>query len=134
MSRFFDTNILVYAFLDAVKRERAIEVLSEGGLISIQVLNEFTNVALKKRRRSWPEIEAALGVIRARFPKVILLTVEIHASAVVLAREHGLSIYDALIVAAALEAGCDTLFSEDMQHQRAFGDLRIVNPFLEDAR
>ena len=134
MSRFFDTNILVYAFLDAVKRERAIEVLSEGGLISIQVLNEFTNVALKKRRRSWPEIEAALGVIRARFPKVILLTVEIHASAVVLAREHGLSIYDALIVAAALEAGCETLFSEDMQHQRAFGDLRIVNPFLEDAR
>jgi predicted nucleic acid-binding protein len=134
VSRFFDTNILVYAFLDAVKRERAIEVLSEGGLISIQVLNEFTNVALKKRRRSWPEIEAALGVIRARFPKVILLTVEIHASAVVLAREHGLSIYDALIVAAALEAGCDTLFSEDMQHQRAFGDLRIVNPFLEDAR
>ena len=98
------------------------------------MLNEFTNVALKKRRRSWPEIEAALGVIRARFPKVILLTVEIHASAVVLAREHGLSIYDALIVAAALEAGCDTLFSEDMQHQRAFGDLRIVNHFLEDAR
>ena len=134
MSRFFDTNILVYAFLDAVKRERAIEVLSEGGLISIQVLNEFTSVALKKRRRSWPEIEAALCVIRARFPKVILLTVEIHAAAVVLAREHGLSIYDALIVAAALEAGCETLFSEDMQHQRAFGGMRIVNPFLHDAR
>ena len=133
MSQFFDTNILVYAFLDATKRERALEVLSEGGLISIQVLNEFTNVALKKRKRSWPEIETAVGVIRARFPKVILLTVEIHAAAVVLAREHGLSIYDALIVAAALEAGCDTLFSEDMQHQRAFGGMRIVNPFLEDA-
>ena len=134
MSQFFDTNILVYAFLDATKRERALEVLSEGGLISIQVLNEFTNVALKKRKRSWPEIETAVGVIRARFPKVILLTVEIHAAAVILAREHGLSIYDALIVAAALEAGCDTLFSEDMQHQRAFGAMRIVNPFLHDAR
>ena len=134
MSQFFDTNILVYAFLDATKRERALEVLSEGGLISIQVLNEFTNVALKKRKRSWPEIETAVGVIRARFPKVILLTVEIHAAAVVLAREHGLSIYDALIVAAALEAGCDTLFSEDMHHQRAFGAMRIVNPFLHDAR
>ena len=133
MSQFFDTNILVYAFLDATKRERALEVLSEGGLISIQVLNEFTNVALKKRKRSWPEIETAVGVIRARFPKVILLTVEIHAAAVVLAREHGLSIYDALIVAAALEAGCDTLFSEDMQHQRVFGSLRIINPFLHDA-
>lgn len=134
MSRFFDTNILVYAFLDATKRERALEVLSEGGLISIQVLNEFANVALKKRKRSWPEIETALGVIRARFPKVILLTVEIHAVGVGLARDHSLNIYDAMIVAAALEAGCDTLFSEDMQHQRAFGDLRIVNPFLEDAR
>ena len=134
MSQFFDTNILVYAFLDATKRERALEVLSEGGLISIQVLNEFTNVALKKRKRSWPEIETAVGVIRARFPKVILLTVEIHAAAVILAREHGLSIYDALIVAAALEAGCDTLFSEDMQHQRVFGSLRIINPFLHDAR
>jgi hypothetical protein len=133
VSQFFDTNILVYAFLDATKRERALEVLSEGGLISIQVLNEFTNVALKKRKRSWPEIETAVGVIRARFPKVILLTVEIHAAAVVLAREHGLSIYDALIVAAALEAGCDTLFSEDMQHQRVFGSLRIINPFLHDA-
>ena len=62
------------------------------------------------------------------------ITFEIHAAAVVLAREHGLSIYDALIVAAALEAGCDTLFSEDMQHQRAFGAMRIVNPFLHDAR
>jgi len=134
VSQFFDTNILVYAFLDATKRERALEVLSEGGLISIQVLNEFTNVALKKRKRSWPEIETAVGVIRARFPRVILLTVEIHAAAVILAREHGLSIYDALIVAAALEAGCDTLFSEDMQHQRAFGSLRIINPFLHDAR
>ena len=134
MSRFFDTNILVYAFLDATKRERALEVLSEGGRISIQVLNEFANVALKKRKRSWPEIETALGVIRARFPKVILLTVEIHAVCVGLARDHSLNIYDAMIVAAALEAGCDTLFSEDMQHQRAFGGLRIVNPFLKEAR
>ncbi len=131
MTRFFDTNILVYAFLDIAKRQRAIEVLSEGGLISVQVLNEFTNVARNKRKRTWPEIEAALDVIRSRFPKIVLLTVEVHAAAVRLARDHGLSIYDALIVAAALEAGCDTLFSEDLQHQRSFGPLRIVNPFVE---
>lgn len=131
MRPFFDTNILVYAFLDVVKRERAIAILSEGGAISAQVLGEFTNVAIKKRRRSWPEIEAALGVIRARFPRVLPLTADIHAVAVSLARDHGLSIYDALIVAAALEAGCDTLFSEDLQHHRSFGPLRIVNPFLE---
>ena len=134
MRAFFDTNILVYAQEADRKGERARTLMAKGGVISVQVLNEFTNVALKKRKRSWPEIETAVGVIRARFPKVILLTVEIHAAAVVLAREHGLSIYDALIVAAALEAGCDTLFSEDMQHQRAFGSLRIINPFLHDAR
>ncbi len=133
MTRFFDTNIFIYAFLDSTKRERALEVLSEGGLISIQVLNEFANVALKKRKRSWPEIEAALGVICARFPTIVPLTFETHAVGVALARDHGLSIYDAMIVAAALEAGCDTLFSEDMQHQRTFGDMRIVNPFVERA-
>jgi predicted nucleic acid-binding protein len=48
-----------------------------------------------------------------------------------LAREHGLSFYDALIVASAVEAGCDILYSEDMQHGRTFGGLGIVNPFLE---
>lgn len=133
MSRFFDTNILVYAFLDVEKRGRAIEVLSEGGIISVQVLNEFTNVAHRKRRRAWPEIEAALAVIRDRFPDIVPITAEIHASAVTLARGQGFAFYDALIVAAALEAGCDTLLSEDLQDGRDLGGLKIVNPFAGEA-
>lgn len=131
MTAFFDTNILVYAFLDVAKREAALNLIASGGVISAQVLNEFTNVARRKRERDWPEIERAVSVIRARFADVVPLTADIHASAIALARAHGLSFYDALIVAAAQEAGCDTLYTEDMQHGRKFGGLVIVNPFIE---
>lgn len=129
MTAFFDTNVLVYAFLDTAKRRRALEVLSLGGLISAQVLNEFTQFARNKRQRSWAEIEAAVSVIRMQFPDVAPLTAETHAAGLALARDHGLSFYDALIVATALEAGCDTLYSEDLQDGRRFPGLVIVNPF-----
>ena len=134
MRAFFDTNILVYAQEADRKGERARALMATGGVISVQVLNELANVLRKKHRRSWTEIEKVLGDVDDALDEAMPITFEIHAAAVVLAREHGLSIYDALIVAAALEAGCDTLFSEDMQHQRAFGAMRIVNPFLHDAR
>ncbi len=134
MRAFFDTNILVYAQEADRKGERARALMAKGGVISVQVLNELANVLRKKHRRSWTEIEQVLGDVDDALDEAVPVTFEIHAAAVVLAREHGLSIYDALIVAAALEAGCDTLFSEDMQHQRAFGGMRIVNPFLHDAR
>jgi predicted nucleic acid-binding protein len=128
---FFDTNILVYAFLDIARRDRALNLIASGGIISAQVLNEFTSVARRKRQREWAEIERAIAVIRARFPDVMPLTADTHAAALGLARDHGLAFYDALIVASAIEAGCDTLYSEDMQHGRAIGGLAIRNPFVE---
>ena len=134
MKPFFDTNVLVCAFLDVEKRTTALGLIADGGTISAQVLNEFTNVARRKRERDWTEIERAVSVIRARFPDVVPLTADTHASALGLARDHGLPFYDALIVAAAIEAGCETLYSEDMQHGREFGGLTIVNPFIEGAR
>ncbi len=133
MSAFFDTNILVYAFLDVEKRDAALTVISGGGTISAQVLNEFTNVA-RRRRREWPEIAEAIGVIRDRFPDISPLTAETHAVALALAQDHGFSFYDALIAAAAVGAGCDTLYSEDMQHGRVIDGLTIRNPFTEPAR
>ncbi|MGO9418512.1 PIN domain-containing protein [Roseiarcus sp.] len=123
MSLFFDTNVLVYAFLDVEKRERALEVLAQGGVISAQALN--ANLAGDRggdRRR--PQ------VVSRRRP----LTSATHAGAVALARDHGFAFYDALIVAAALEAECDTLYSEDMQHGRDVAGLTIVNPFAKPAR
>jgi predicted nucleic acid-binding protein len=91
LSLFFDTNVLVYAFLDVEKRGRALEALKQGGVISAQVLNEFTHVAHRKRRRSWPEIEAALAVIRDRFHDIVPITSATHAAAVAMARDHSLA-------------------------------------------
>jgi predicted nucleic acid-binding protein len=128
---FFDTNILVYAASADPKKQQATECIGRGGLASVQVLNEFVHVARRKLRHDWPQIEFALGLFRASLDDVVPVTLNTHAGAVALAREHGLSFYDALIVTAALEAGCDTLFSEDMQHDRKFGSLTVVNPFIE---
>jgi predicted nucleic acid-binding protein len=65
-----------------------------------------------------------------RFPTAAPLTFETHAAAVALARDHSLAFYDALILAAAIEAGCETLYSEGFEPGRRFGELTIVNPFL----
>ncbi|MGB5101715.1 MAG: PIN domain-containing protein [Steroidobacteraceae bacterium] len=129
--RFLDTNVLVYAFAAGDRRSaRAEALLAEGGIIGVQVLNEFTNVARRKLDWSWEQVEAALGVIDELVGPPRPLTAAIHAQAVEIARDHGLSFYDALIVAAAREADCQVLCSEDLQHGQRFGSLVVSNPFL----
>lgn len=129
MKPFLDTNILVYAVSNDPRRESAVKLIADGGVISVQVLNEFSNVLHKKLRRPWPEIETAVSDMRVAIGPAIPLTEALHAAALPLARDENLSFYDALIVAAALEARCPILFSEDMQHGRRFGGVSIVNPF-----
>ena len=130
MKAFFDTSILVYTATSDARKQRAIDCLRRGGVVSVQVLNEFVHVARRKLRHDWPQIELALGLFRASLDDVLPVSLNTHTAAVSIAREHGLSFDDALIVAAAIEAGCDTLFSEDLQHGRSIGGLAIVNPFL----
>ncbi|MBM3623596.1 MAG: PIN domain-containing protein [Alphaproteobacteria bacterium] len=129
MTAFLDSNILVYAYSTHVKRARAMSLVADGGVISAQVLNEFTNVLRNKQKQEWPVIERALASVRLRFPDILPLTADTHAAALALARDHSFSFYDALIVAAAIEAGCDTLWSEDMQYGRVIGGLTIRDPF-----
>lgn len=131
MKAFFDANVLIYAASADRRGIKARQILQDGGVISVQVLNEFTNVCRSKLRLDWPRIEEAIERFREALEDVVSLTVEIHAAAVGLARNHGLAFYDSLIVAAAIEAGCRTLYSEDFQHGRRFGDLNIVYPFLQ---
>ena len=133
MKAFFDTNILVYTTTSDRRKQQAAACLSRGGVASIQVLNEFVHVARRKLRSDWPQIEFALGQFRTSLDDILPITLETHGNAVALARDHGLAFYDALIVASAIEAGCDTLYSEDMQHGRKIAGLAIVNPFLEGA-
>ena len=130
MTAFFDTNVLVYAASSDARKGRADLTLREGGVISVQVVNEFTSVARRKMRMDWPHVEEAVARMQDMFDLILPLTLETHAAAVALARDHSLAFYDALILAAAIEAGCETLYSEDFQHGWRFGDCTIVNPFL----
>jgi predicted nucleic acid-binding protein len=129
---FFDTNVLVYiASGDAAKADRAEAIVAAGGAISVQVLNELANVARRTMRMSWADTHAFLNLLRG------LLTVhpfalETHEAGLRLAERYGFAIYNAMIVTSALHAGCDTLWSEDMQHGMTLDEgLRIVNPFRD---
>ncbi|KRR05581.1 PIN domain-containing protein [Bradyrhizobium valentinum] len=127
---FFDTNILVcLASGDAAKADRAEAAIAGGGSISVQVLNELANVARRKMQMSWDETHAFLNTLRGLLT-VHPLTVETHETGLRLAERYSLSIYDSMIAASALNAGCDTLWSEDMQHGMKLDEgLRIANPF-----
>jgi predicted nucleic acid-binding protein len=126
---FFDTNILIYAQEQGAKADKARALLAAGGVLSVQVLNEFAAVARRKLGKNWREIGEAIYDALTLVDPPLPLTIALHTAARALADDHNVSFYDALIVAAALEAGCETLISEDLQNGRAFGELRIVNPF-----
>jgi predicted nucleic acid-binding protein len=127
---FFDTNVLIYlASADAAKADRAEAAVAAGGAISVQVLNELAKVARRKMQMSWAETHAFLSTVGAVLT-VHPLTLETHETGLALAERYGFSIYDAMIAAAALQAECDTLWSEDLQHGMTLAEgLRIVNPF-----
>lgn len=128
---FLDTNVLLYAALQPDRRSEAARALLRGGaVVSVQVLNEFADVARRKLRQPWPEVCRALAAIRALCPAPLPLTAATHEAALAIAQRSGYGLYDALILAAALEAACDTLYSEDMQHgQMIEGRLTIRDPF-----
>ena len=127
---FADTNVLIYLIsADAHKAARAEQVLASRVTISVQVLNEFANVARRQAGMAWPVLTQVLADIR-QFADVRPLTLAGHQKALTLAARHQLTWHDALIAAAALEAGCDRLLSEDFQAGLVLeGRLTIHNPF-----
>ena len=135
---FLDTNIFVYSFDQSavVKAQKAAQLIrraltTQKGIVSYQVVQEFFNVALK--RFSQPmrltDAEQYLGTVFRP-----LLSVHssqaLYAEALHLQAQSGLAWYDSLIVSAAIQAQCDYLFTEDLQHGQRFGSLRVANPFL----
>ena len=129
---FVDTNVLVYiASGDTAKADRAESVVAHGGTISVQVLNELANVARRKMSMSWADTRVFLNTLRDLLT-IEPLSLDVHETGLRLAERYQLSVYDAMIVASALHAGCDTLLSEDLQHGMALDEgLRIVNPFID---
>jgi len=128
--RFFDTNVVLYLLSgDEARADRAEKELTAGGVVGVQVLNEFASVASRKLKMSIADIREVLATIRA-VCTIVPISEETHDAGLQLAERHGLSVYDAMIVAAALLAGCKTLLSEDMQDGQVFeGRLKVRNPF-----
>jgi predicted nucleic acid-binding protein len=126
---FLDTNVLLYLLsADAAKADRAEELVAAGGVISVQVLNEFAAVATRKLAMDIAAVRDILATVRA-VCDVTPLDIDTHDRALDLAERFRLSIYDALIVAAAAGAGCRVLYTEDLQHGQAFDRLTVRNPF-----
>lgn len=133
---FIDTNILVYAYdgREPAKQEQAValldSVVAAQGVISTQVVAEFCNVMLTKRGVTMRPadlvtvLDAVLKPMVAHTPDAAF-----YGRAVALFNTHNVSFYDALIIQAALDLGCQTLYSEDLQAGQTFGDLTVVNPF-----
>ena len=128
---FFDTNVLLYLLSkDSAKADRTEALLVAGGVISVQVLNEFASVASRKLAMMIPEIREILSTIRT-VCIVNPLDIETHELGLDLAERYGFSIYDGLIVAAALHARCTVLYTEDLQQGQVIDQMVIRNPFAE---
>ena len=136
MPSFVDTNILVYAEdADAgSKRDTARDLLTDlwktrQGALSVQVLQEFYVTVTRKLKRPMPKERAREIVLEYLAWTVIPNTGELLAAALDLQPRLGLSFWDAMIVQAAVEAGCDHLYSEDLNAGQRYGTLTVINPF-----
>jgi predicted nucleic acid-binding protein len=127
---FFDSNVLLYLQSgDPWKAERAEKALRDGGAISVQVLNEIASVSLRKFRLSWPETRRMLETLRDLLT-IHPIDVETHELGLSIGQRHQLNIYDAMILAAAIQANCDQVWSEDMQDGLVVNrTLTVFNPF-----
>ena len=126
---FVDTNVVLYLLDDGLKADQAEAILARGPRISVQVLNEAMVNCRRKAGLDWDETASFLAGVRM-LCSVEDVTLRTHEVGRALAERYGFSVYDAMIVAAALIAGCTTLWTEDMQTGLLVeGQLRLVNPF-----
>src|SRR5258708_5109947 len=131
---FLDSNVLVYAFTKDDRRWPARALLQTGPTISVEGLNEFANVARRKLGMSWMDLREAIATVRLFCPTILPLDVATHDEALRIAERYGYAMFDALIVASALRANAETLWSQDMQHGMVVdGRLRIVDPFRKES-
>lgn len=127
---FFDTNVVLYLLsADERKADRAEALLAEGGVVSVQVLNEAASVCRRKLKLPWPEVRELLDVVKACC-EVMPLALDTHQRALDLAERYRLSLCDALICAAAQNADAVVLYTEELQDGLVLGGLRVCNPFV----
>ncbi len=134
---FLDTNILVYTFdtTAPAKQQIARELVATAlnlrkGIISYQVVQEFLNVATRKFSPPLTQVDASLYLDKVLTPLCELFPcMNYYSKALEIAERWGFSLYDSLIITASLETGCETLYTEDLQHGQMVQSLTIINPF-----
>jgi len=131
----FDTNVAVYAVSRVTpKAATAAEVIAQSSFVSVQLLNEYANVLLRKQHLPWADVFRLLNDMRESVPSVLPMDESDHRRAVQLAQRYRVAFYDALMLAVALSGGARTFYSEDMQNGMIIeGTLTIVNPFTPGA-
>lgn len=129
---FVDTNVVIYSLSqNEVKQDKAIAILANKPVMSVQVLSETANIMRRKLGFDNSVIRAVINRLNQVCISLQPLTLETLHAGLDIANRYGFSHYDSLIIAAALDAGCDTLFSEDMQHGQVIDErLKIINPFV----
>jgi len=127
---FLDTNVCIYAFdRDGKKKEKALDlIVSNQATVSTQVLMETANVAGKKLKFNQEEIELSVNYITT-FCSLQFIELSTIKLAFQIRRKYQYALYDALIVASAIESNCGILYTEDMQHEHFIDNMRIINPF-----
>ncbi len=128
---FFDTNTLLYLLSsDNKKADWVSKNLQQHNVISVQVLNEFTSASLRTIKISNTELDEFLDLFTSTF-QVRSLDIDTFETGLMVSRRYGYQHYDSMIIATALQAGCERLYSEDMQHRQVIDKrLQIVNPFV----
>lgn len=126
---FLDTNVLLYLMSSGTEKAgRSDAIIKAGAVISVQVLNEFARVGIRKFGLSFAEVRNVLQTVRTTC-RIVPLTLDVHEYALRLAERYQLHIFDANIVAAAMIEGCTTLYSEDMHDGLVIDGLTIRNPY-----
>jgi predicted nucleic acid-binding protein len=127
---FIDTNVLLYAVGSGDGRvETSQAIVARGGIMSVQVANEFIDVSRRRLRWSWDQVAAALDALRAALGTPVPLTDETHRLALDISRRYGLGIYDSLILSAAKHAGCRLVYTEHLQDGQVIEGMLVRNPF-----
>jgi predicted nucleic acid-binding protein len=127
---FFDSNVVLYLLSgNSAKAELSEKLMARGGTISVQVMNEFAAASLRKFKKTIPEIRAALADVRA-VCDVVPIDLATHERGLGIAERYRFSLYDSMLVSAALQANCTTFYSEDLQHGQVIEGLTIRNPFI----
>ena len=134
---FLDTNILVYSFdhSDSAKQTEAVRLIKTAlqtgkGVISSQVVQEFINVATRKFEATFTieDCRKYLDSVLSGLCRVFT-SIELYKHSLDIMARWGYSHYDSLIIAAALQADCEMLYSEDLHHHQKIRGLTIVDPF-----